>query len=233
MAERRLVEERPELREPMRERIEAVATRMEQSPVLCAESYPDECWLFCTTVSLAAMEAEDRLDGTDHRAFFARWEETAKARLLDPKTGLLYSSFTRDGRPKDGPEGSSIYLAAHMLKRVDPAFARDQYERAEHELAGSFLGYGYAREWPASWEGPRDVDSGEIDPMLGASPSASGFALLAASSFGNTERLASLGAALDLGGGPVWDGDRLRYARGNAVGDAVLLYAGVEAGIPR
>ena len=27
------------------------------SPVLCVESYPDECWLFCNTIALAAIRA--------------------------------------------------------------------------------------------------------------------------------------------------------------------------------
>lgn len=226
MGLRRLVEEREDLRAPMAERLDAVVTRMEQSPVLCAESYPDECWLFCTTIALAAMRVQDVLDHTDHTPLFHRWVAVAQEQLVDPRTGLLVSSFHLDGTPKDGPEGSSIFLAAHMLRIVDPAFAADQHTRANAELSGSVLGLGYAREWPASWTGPLDVDSGEIVPFLGASPSASGFAVLDAVSFGDTARRRSLETALALTGAPIWEGEALRYGRGNEVGDAVLLYAG-------
>ena len=41
--------------------------------MLCAESYPDECWMFCNTVALAAVRVGDRLDDQDHSAFFAEW----------------------------------------------------------------------------------------------------------------------------------------------------------------
>ena len=70
---RRMVAERAEYQEPMRERLEITQRRMERSPVLCAESYPDECWLFCNSVTLAAMRLEDVLDHTNHGAFFQRW----------------------------------------------------------------------------------------------------------------------------------------------------------------
>ena len=76
----------------------------------------------------------DRLDGTDHSAFFQRWLRTAKQKLVDPGTGLLVSSFTLEGRPQDGPEGSSIWMSAHCLQLIDEDFAADQYRRAKKEL---------------------------------------------------------------------------------------------------
>ena len=55
-------------------------------------------------------------------------------------------------------------MSAHMLRAVDPVFAEDQYRRAKKELARTILGFGYAREWPASHRGPEDVDSGPVIP---------------------------------------------------------------------
>ncbi len=78
------------------------------------------------------------------------WVEHAKARLVDPKTGILVSSYTVGRRVLDGAEGSSIWMSAHNLLFVDEVFARDQYARARRELGASFLGFGWAREWPAS-----------------------------------------------------------------------------------
>src|SRR6185295_13694576 len=97
------------------------------------------------------------------------WVESAKQRLVEPRTGLLVSSYHLDGRWKDGPEGSSIWMAIHDLMIVDEAFARDQYARARRELIGDALGFGYAREWPRGARGATDVDSGPIIPLLDAS----------------------------------------------------------------
>ena len=153
LAMRRLVEEKDSYRKPLRQRVQEMVRRMEASPVLCAESYPDECWMFCNTVALAAIRTSDRLDGTDHRAFFQKWLEMAKQKLVDPRTGLLVSSFTLDGQPQKGPNGSSLWLSAHCLQLIDEDFAADQYRRAKKELGRELLGFAYAREWPVSWDG--------------------------------------------------------------------------------
>jgi hypothetical protein len=204
-----------------------MAQRMEDSPTLSAESYPDECWTFCNTVALAAMRVSDWLDGTDHSRLFGRWVETAKAKLLDTRSGLLVSSYTLDGRVKDGPEGSSIWMAAHCLLVVDEVFAREQYVRAKGALGRTVFGFGYAVEWPESRKGPEDVDSGPIVPLVEASAGSSGLSLLAAASFDDTSYLRSLVATLDFAGFPTMRNGGLRYAASNQVGDAVMLYAAV------
>jgi hypothetical protein len=104
---------------------------------------------------------------------------------------LLVSSYSFGGVPQDGPEGSSIWMVAHNLLIVDRPFAEDQYRRAKTELAANVLGFGYAREWPKTWEGPMDVDSGPIVPALGISPGSSGLALIGASMFGDRAYLSS------------------------------------------
>lgn len=43
-------------------------------------------------------------------------------------------------------------MTSHMLKIVDEAFARDQYELARQHLGRSFLGFGYSRKLPVSVE---------------------------------------------------------------------------------
>jgi hypothetical protein len=222
---RRLVEEKESFRPLLAERCGAMLAYMQRSPVLCGESYPDECWMFCNTVALAAMRMQDVLDGSDHSAFFRQWVETARRRLVDARTGMLFSSFSVDGRPFDGPEGSSVWMAAHCLQVVDPAFAEDQYRRARTELGRTTLGFGYAREWPAGSRGPADVDSGPIIPLLDISAGSSGLAFVGAAAFGDRRFLADLLTSLQFGGFPVEKKGRLRYCASNQVGDAVLLYA--------
>jgi hypothetical protein len=222
---RRLVEEREDWKAPFAERVRIMEERMRQSPVLCGESYPDECWIFCNTCALAAMRFSDVLDGTDHRAFFKEWVATARARLTDPVTGILFSSFTLEGHPKDGPEGSSIWFASHCLRLVDEGFARDQYARARKELARQALGFSWAREWPVTWVGAMDVDSGPVVPIVEASAGSSGTAFVAASSFDDAGFRDGLLTSLGFAGFPIQDGGGLRYAASNQVGDAVLLYS--------
>ncbi len=227
LASRRLVAEKEAYREPLRQRVEEMVRRMEAGPVLCAESYPDECWMFCNSAALAAVRMSDRLDGTDHTAFFHRWLQMAKQKLVDPGTGLLVSSFTLDGQPKDGPEGSSIWMTAHCLQLIDEDFAADQYRRARKELGREVLGFGYAREWPVSWVGPEDVDSGPVVPILGVSAGSSGLAFLGARAFDDRAYFRGLQASVDFAAFPSEHEGRLRYCAGNQVGDAVLLYAAV------
>jgi hypothetical protein len=227
MGVRRMVEEKIEYRPLMRERIDLMESRMRRGPVLCAESYPDECWLFDQSVALAAMKLADCLDGSDHSAFQRQWLDVAKQKLVDRKTGLLISSFTVDGQALDGPEGSSIWLVSHCLRLVDENFARDQYRRARKELGRKLAGFAWSREWPPSWVGEMDVDSGPVIPVLEISAGASGMAFIAASSFQDADYLAALAATLDFSAFPSVQGGRLKYCASNQVGDAALLYASV------
>lgn len=227
LAARRLVAEKDSYREPLRQRVEEMVRRMTAAPVMCCESYPDECWMFCNTAALAAVRMSDCLEGSDHSAFFEKWLETAKRKLVDPKTGLLISSFTLSGFAGDGPEGSSIWMASHCLQVIDPEFAADQYRRARKELGRVLLGFGYACEWPAAWPGRPDVDSGAVIPFFEVSAGSSGLAFLGARSFDDLDYFRALQTSLDFAGFPVEREGRLRYCASNQVGDAVLFYASV------
>jgi hypothetical protein len=118
-------------------------------------------------------------------------------------------------------------MAAHCLQAVDEPFARDQYDRARKELGRTTLGFGYGLEWPASWQGPMDVDSGMVVPGLGVSAGSSGMAFIAASSFHDWNFLQALVATLDMAAFPSRQNGRLKYCASNQVGDAALLYASV------
>ncbi len=225
---RRLVKEDPRWASVQRERVDRMIERMEQSPTLSAESYPDEAWTFCNAVALAAIAMQDALEGSDHRALFQRWIAMAEERLIDRPSGLLISSYSLGGTRRDGPEGSSIFMAAHCLQLIDAAWAGAQYQRAKAALIRETLGFGWAREWPADRAGPVDIDSGPTVPLLAANAGASGMAVLGAAAFGDEETLRALLRSLELAAVPIeLDGAR-RYAASNSVGDAVLLYALVQ-----
>ncbi len=225
MGLRRMVEEKPAYRAEMAARLAAMSARMTASPLRSDPSYPDDCWTFDHAVALAAMKVGDRLDGTDHSGLIGAWLAIAKARLEDPRTGMLVSDYRLDGSFRDGPEGSSIWLVTSMLAVIDEPFARAQYELARGQLAHSIAGFGLAREWPRGEGGRTDIDSGLQLPVVEASPSSSGFAIVAAATFGDRELLTRLMASLEYAGFPERDASGLHYSAGNEMGDAVLLYA--------
>ncbi len=225
LASRRVVEEKPEYKPLLTERVNAMVTRFRKSPQMLLESYPDECWMFDHCVALDAIKMTDYLDGTDHSELIRDWIVMAKQKLVDPKSGLLISSFTTRGAALAGPQGSSIWMVAHSLQLLDEDFARDQYGRARKELGAVTLGFGYAHEWPASWPDDANVDSGPIIPVFDVSAGSSGMAFIGASSFRDDQFLGSLAATLDFAGFPSRTGGRLKYCASNQVGDAALLYA--------
>jgi hypothetical protein len=225
LASRRMLEEKAEYKQLLADRISGIVGRFEQSKLLALESYPNECWMFDHVVALDAICLADRLDGTDHMALVHKWLAMAKQKLVHRQSGLLISSFTTELQPLDGPEGSSIWMIAHGLQLVDPEFARDQYNRARHELGRIKLGFGYAREWPDSWTGQADVDSGPIIPVFKISAGASGMAFIGATAFADQKFLAALAATLDFAAFPSRQASQLKYCASNPVGDAALLYA--------
>lgn len=229
---RLLVEDDPRWHREFRERIDHIRERMERGPMASAESYPDECWMFCNTIALAALRMSEVLDGEDHGDLISRWLHSARRALVDPRTGLLISTFQLDGSPHPagpGPEGSTIWLSAHMLQVIDPAFARDQYERAKHHLGRSLLGFGYSKEWPGLAITGMDVDSGPVLPVLGISASASGLALVGAAAFQDADYYGKLRTSLQVGAFPRRDvpPGTLTYLLAGAIGDPVIYYSTV------
>jgi hypothetical protein len=200
---------------------------MSAGPVLSAESYPDECWMFDNANALAALRMADALDGTDHRALCTAWVDAARKHLIHPGTGILISEYTMSGMHLDGPEGSTIWMVAHALQVVDPELARDQYDRARRELRRPILGFDVAREWPVSARGQSDIDSGFVIPVIDASPASSGLALIGAAAFRDAEFLGGLLRSLEMAAFPSRQSGRLRYYASNQVGDAALYYATV------
>ena len=214
-----------------------VVDEMSMGPAVMGESYPNECWMFDNTLALAALAVSAHVLGhpvKDADDLTRRWLASAP-RLTDSHTGLLVSSTTWNGETLDGPEGSSAFAVAHFLELVDPALARDQYERAKRELVVRPLGFAYAHEWPdpGRWgkdslpvrAGKPDVDSGPVIPFVHAGAGASGMALLGASAFHDETSLAELVTSLELTAFPERRSGQLRFRAANGLGDAVMLYA--------
>jgi hypothetical protein len=225
LASRRMLEEKEEYKTLLTERINIMTDEFARSPHLMLESYPDECWMFDHTLALDAMKMADCLDGTDHSKLIHDWIAMAKTKLIDPQSGLLLASFTTDGQALSGPQGSSLWMVSHALQILDADFARDQYARTRRELGEITLGFGYAHEWPASWKGPANIDSGPVIPVFNISAGSSGMAFIGASAFNDEPFLKSLAATLDFAAFPSKKSGQLKYCASNQVGDAAFLYA--------
>lgn len=225
LASRRMVEEKDEYKPLLTERVNIMTEEFGRSPHLILESYPDECWMFDHCLALDAMKMADYLDGSDHSKLIRDWVAMAKKKLIDPESGLLLSSFTTDDVPLGGPQGSSLWMVAHALQILDADFARDQYSRARKQLGEITLGFGYAHEWPVTWKGPANIDSGPIVPVFKISAGSSGMAFIGASTFDDERFLKSLNSTLDFAAFPSRKAGRLKYCASNQVGDAAMLYA--------
>lgn len=204
--------------------VRRVQAQIERGPALLGESYPDEAWMFCNAVALAAIRLHDLAQGNGdaHAELFTRWVAHARAHLVDPATGILVSRLHYDGATMEGAEGSTIWLVADMLLLVDEGFAREQYTLARKALGRSFLGFAWSREWPASRPSSDDIDSGPTIPIVGANAGASGLAIVGAKAFGDEAFLVGLLTSLQFAGFPIGDGSR--YAAGNLLADSVIAY---------
>jgi len=225
LASRRMLEEKEDYKSLLTERVNIMTEEFKRSPHFILESYPDECWMFDHCLALDAMKMADYLDGSDHSQLIHDWISMAKQKLVDQQSGLLLASFTTDDVPLGGPQGSSLWMVAHALQILDADFARDQYSRARRQLGEITLGFGYAHEWPATWKGPANIDSGPIIPVFNISAGSSGMAFIGASAFDDEPFLKSLAATLDFAAFPSKKSGRLKYCASNQVGDAAFLYA--------
>jgi hypothetical protein len=95
-------------------------------------------------------------------------------------------------------------------------------------LGHTALGFGWASEWPRELVNVDDVDSGPTVPLVDANAGSSGLALVGAAAFDDEPFLDALVTSLELAAFPMREETQLRYAAGNQLADAVLLYALVE-----
>lgn len=191
-------------------------------------TYPGETYVADNAVVLAVLALADvgrgahasgaATTGRGPRAkVLASTVATWQAKLVDPATGALV--FAPGGRAR----ASGAALSAMMLEFVDEPFAEAQSRVLAARFGGRVLGLFPALcEFPGC-SGGGDVDSGPL--VLGASPSATGFALALAKRSGDAARLGDWLATAEWAGvGFSWGGKR-RYLLAPLVGDAVVLAA--------
>ena len=233
---RRLVEENATWGEEMQQRTRLIVQEMREGPLLCGETYPNECRLVDCALAMATLRISNALDGTDYSGFINLWVGKARTTLVDKKANMLVSRFDFTGRPVvlEGPEGVSIWTTAHFLSVVDQGFAQEQYDNAARQLRTNFLAFGYSRARPSASDYARspqqqqlEVEMDGLVPFLQASPGSSGRALVAAQTFGDTRWMRQLITSLEFLGFRTAR-ERMHYISSNTTGDAVILYALVQ-----
>ncbi|OGQ25437.1 MAG: hypothetical protein A2138_10280 [Deltaproteobacteria bacterium RBG_16_71_12] len=166
-------------------------------PTAHAPSYPGrrERWPADQAATLAAI---------------ARFEAAHGGRLLQEplarySTTLARTSSVDDGLPMSEvhgygtgklPRGCALSYSVRYFAEIDPAIARDWWERyRERYLVDRALLIGF-REWPPGVERKADADSGPIIGGVGAAATA--FGIAAARAMGDTVLAARLEATADL-----------------------------------
>jgi hypothetical protein len=184
---------------------------------------PESFWTSDHAVQVLALWLADRALGTDRSALLARWEAAMRARFLDADGLLVSEVATHPDRVVTTPCGSSVAWTVLFLADALPALARDQYEAFCEHRERRLLSLSASNEHASSWE-LGDTNSGPL--ILGFSPAATGFALCAHKLQGDPDRFTRSLRVFELFGrpGPTAAG-HLHYHLGNAMGDAILLYA--------
>jgi len=194
-------------------------------PIL--RSYRDMWWITDNFPALSALSRYDRVFGRDTSEARSRFLSSLKAYYLDKGTGLFCTYVNPDGHSQvQGARGISVMYGLHFLKDFDAPLAASQYELARQCFVRSLFGITAVREFPEGFSAASDIDSGPL--ILGAGPSASGFAIAAAAVNGDDSTAWELLKASALVGWPELQDGKLRYDAMPAVGQAVILFGKSE-----
>jgi hypothetical protein len=201
--------------------IAAYERRLLASPTGLIETYPGEAYPTDVAAVAAAIAIHGRATRVSHAAVLQHWAERVVAVQLDRDTGLVVQRMdAATAVAHDAPRASGTALAAYFAGFADRAVATRLATAVIRQQTTAF-GFGAIREYAAGSDGPGDVDSGPV--VLGVSVSATGFALASARRVGDADAFTALYRTVDLFGLPLRDGDRLRFATGGPIGNALLL----------
>lgn len=210
-----------ESREWNRRITRALARRLEQSPTLLLQTYPNEHYPVDNAAVISSIALYDRGTGQPARDLVRQWMTRCRSRYVDPEWGLLIQAVYPDGAPLDGPRGSGTLLGAYFLAYADREFSRELYAAARRHLARSVLNFGLVREYPPGNWGLGDIDSGPV--LLGFGVSSTGFMIATTRIHGDFVYFRQLAGTAHLAGSPYRDNGRLNWLTGTPIGDAILF----------
>lgn len=182
-------------------------------------------WSSDQTTHLYAIWRADAVLGTNHQATRERWLKTMQTEFIEAETGLLYSQVsTRPKRIDSPPRATSVAWTIIFLDEIFPEFAAQQYALLEAHRSRRVLSLAAFKEFPGLGVFRLgDLDSGPL--ILGFSPSATGFSLVAQGRYGTHADYQRSYRIFEMFGRPQSDETGKHYRMGNAMGDAILLYS--------
>jgi hypothetical protein len=190
-------------------------------------SYRDMYWLTDNFPALSALSRYDRVFHRDTSAAGKKFVQSVRAHYLDKNNGMFCTYVDPvNSAQLEGARGVSMMYGLQFLRDFDAKFASQQYRLAKELLVEDVLGFSAVREFPKGTTGRADVDSGPL--ILGAGPSASGFAIAAAAVNGDDATAWQLLKASAMVGMPVLHGGELQYLSMPVVGQAVVLFGKTE-----
>jgi len=180
-------------------------------------------WLSDNCPSLAALARYDSQFGSALATVKTNFLRSVRAQYLDAQSGLMCTYVEPAKRRQvQGARGISTMYGLHHLIEIDSEFAQQQYALAKRCFIREQLGFAAVREFPEGVVDRPDIDSGPV--ILGLGPSASGFAIAAAATMGDTEIAWQLLKSATIVGAPSLTDAGLRYVNMPPVGQAVILY---------
>ncbi|HSC87046.1 MAG TPA: hypothetical protein VLC09_07230 [Polyangiaceae bacterium] len=201
--------------------IAAYERRLLASPTGLIETYPHEAYPTDVAAVAGAIAVHGRATHEDHGKVLEQWARLVRSRQLDATSGLVIQRMgATDGAPHDAPRGSGTGLAAYFAGFADRQLAQELSSATlAHER--SWLGFSGIREYAEGHTGTGDIDSGPV--VLGVSVSATGFALALARAHRERDTFVRLYRTTELFGLSNWRDDRLHFATGGPIGNALLL----------
>ncbi len=206
-----------------------LAARLDASPHGMVETYPGETWPPDVAAVAGSIGLHALATGADHRQLLDTWAERFAACSVHSSGYLVQRLRTGSCEALDAPRGSGTALGACFIRYAHPALA-DRLTAALRDTGlRSALGFGALREYAPGFSGAGDTNAGPI--VLGLSVGATGFGLGAARASGDRDLFTRLYRTTHLFGAPIRSGDRLHFAPGGVLGNALLL-AMLTAGPP-
>jgi hypothetical protein len=200
----------------------ALARRLRASAAGILYTYPNEAYPVDNASVLGSLLMHQKYFGGAHAdatgAMLQRFQKT----WSDQKSGLVYQAVDgRNGCAFDEPRASGTALAAYFISFGDMETARQLFGALRSKCAGSFLRFGFIREYLEGVKGHGDIDSGPV--IFGISPSATGFSLASARVSGDRRLFVRLYRLAHLTGAPIASGNRQQFITGGPLGNAIML----------
>jgi hypothetical protein len=202
---------------------DALARRLAQAPHGIIDTYPSEAYPPDLSAVIGSIALHDRATGSvKHQATLKKVLQTFQKEFVDPSSGLVFQSVdAKSGHVLDKPRASGSTLSAYFLSFADPELAKTLFQAIQSKQQITVMGVKAIREYPPGTEGTGDVDSGPL--ILGASPTASVFAISGARIFGDRPLFTGLYRSMDLFGSFSDNKNGIAFQIGGPLGKAILL----------